>query len=216
MTYEKKFIENPILQYEIMKFLEKELDRADLAKIDIQRTPVVTRITLEVMNASRIIGKRSGFIHKLADTLRNRFDIKNPQISVVEVRVPSLEPRIIGRRAAKLLEMGKKPRAILHSLLHAIMSAGAMGAEIRISGAMTKGSRAKSLCVTAGFSPKAGEPARLVQEARVIAVTKFGTIGLLVRIVPPNTVFPGKKTMQIELPKVIKAAELISERNKTG
>ncbi|MFA5077637.1 MAG: KH domain-containing protein, partial [Candidatus Micrarchaeia archaeon] len=147
MVYEKKFIEEPILQYEIMKFLEKGLDRTDLANIDIQRTPVVTRITLEVMNPGKIIGRRGGVINQLTETLQREFNIKNPQISVVEVRHPGLEPRIMGRRAAKMLEMGKKARMVLHYLLREIMASGAIGAEIIVSGTMSRGSRAKRLSV---------------------------------------------------------------------
>ncbi|VVB98479.1 30S ribosomal protein S3 [uncultured archaeon] len=219
MTYEKKFIEEPILQYQIMKFLEKELDRTDLANIDIQRTPVVTRITLEVMNPGKIIGKKGGVINRLTETLQHEFNIKNPQISVVEVRNPSLEPRIVGRRAAKMLEMGKKARAVLHFLLRDIIAAGAIGAEIIVSGAMTKGARSKRLSVITGNIPKAGEPARLVREAHVISVTKYGAIGIFVRIVPPGTVFPDKKTpAPIEIPKVIRAAAPVTatpEKPKT-
>lgn len=207
MVYAKKFIQEPILQYEIMKFLEKELDRADVANIDIQRTPVVTRITLEVMNPGRIIGKRGGIINQLTEALQREFDMKNPQISVVEVRVPSLEPRLVGRKGAKMLEMGKKPRMVLHFLLRDIMSSGALGAEINIAGAMSKGSRAKSISAASGSIPKAGEPARLVREAHVTSITKFGAVGIFVRLVPPGTVFPGsKKSKEAELPKVIKAA----------
>lgn len=201
MVYEKKFIEDPILQYEIMKYLQKELDRTDLANIDIQRTPVVTRITLEVMNPGKLIGRKGGVINKLTETLQQEFNIKNPQISVVEVRNPSLEPRIVGRRAAKMLEMGKKARMVLHFLLRDIISAGAIGAEIIVSGAMTKGARSKRLSVITGFIPKAGEPARLVREAHVTSVTKYGAIGIFVRIVPPGTVFPDKVSTQAEAPK---------------
>ncbi len=212
MVYEKKFIEEPIVQYEIMKFLQKELDRTDLANIDIQRTPVVTRITLEVMNPGRIIGRRGGVINRLSEMLQQKFTIKNPQISVVEVAKPSLEPRIVGRRAAKMLEMGKKARMILHFLLRDIMAAGAIGAEITVSGAMSKGSRAKSMTAKTGFIPKAGEPARLVKEAHVTSVTKFGAIGIFVRIVPPGTQFPDKVNVEPELPKVIKAAAAPGEK----
>lgn len=212
MVYEKKFIEEPLLQYEIMKYLEKELDRTDLANIDIQRTPVVTRITIEVMNPGKIIGKRGGVINRLTDALQTEFKIKNPQISVVEVRNPALEPRIVGKRAVKMLEMGKKARAILHFLLRNAMDSGAIGAEMTISGAMSKGSRAKRMSVKAGIIPKAGEPARLVREAHVTSISKYGAIGIFVRIVPPGTVFPDKKSTQVEIPKVIKSAAPIEER----
>ncbi len=209
MVYEKKFIEDLIVQYEIMRFIQKELDRADVANIDIQRTPVVTRISLEVMNPGKIIGKRGGIINKLTETLQQDFKIKNPQISVVEVKNPSLEPRLVGRRAAKMLEMGKKARAILHFLVREVMSNGAIGAEIVLSGAMSKGSRAKSMNVITGFIPKAGEPARLVKEAHVTSVTKYGAIGIFVRIVPPGTVFPDKApAQQPELPKTLRPAAM--------
>ncbi len=215
MVYEKKFIEEPLLRYTIMKFLEKQLDRNNLANIDIQRTPIVTRITLELMNASRIIGRRSGIIHKLTETLQNEFNIKNPQISVAEVKNPALEPKIVGRRAVKMLEMGKKARSILHFLLREIISNGAKGAEIVISGAMSKGSRAKKMRVIAGLIPKAGELTRLVREAHVTSISKYGAIGIFVRIVSPETVFHDKANIQIELPKVIKAAQL-DENTKIG
>lgn len=213
MVYEKKFIQEPMLKYLIMRFLEKELDRTDLANIDIQRTPVVTRITLEVLNPARIIGRRGGVINRLTDTLQKEFNIINPQINVVEVRNPGLEPRIMGRRATKMLEMGKKARAVLHFLLREIMSAGAMGAEIKISGSMSKGSRSKNINVMAGLIPKAGEPVRLVREAHITSLTRFGAVGVFVRIVPPGTAFPDKKVVQIELPKVIKSAVLPEEKS---
>ena len=210
MVYERKFIEDPLLQYEIMKFLEKELDRVGLAGIDIQRTPVVTRISLEVMNPGKIIGRGGSVINRLTDTLKNEFNIQNPQISVVEVRTPSLEPRLVGKRAAKMIEMGKKVRSIIHFLIREIMGSGAIGSEIVISGAMSKGARAKRMRAAAGFIPKAGEYVRLVREAHVVSVTKYGAIGIFVRIVPPGTVFPDKvvEPEEIKLPKVIAAASL--------
>lgn len=215
MVYERKFIEDPLLQYQIMKYLEKELDRVGLAGIDIQRTPVVTRITLEVMNPGKIIGRGGSVINRLTDSLQKEFKIQNPQISVVEVRNPILEPRLVGKRAAKMVEMGKKVRSVLHFLLREIMTNGAIGAELIISGSMSKGSRSKRMRVAAGFIPKAGEVVRLVREAHVVSVTKYGVIGIFVRIVPPGTVFPDKAekaAAQIELPKVIAAASAVESR----
>jgi ribosomal protein S3 len=53
MAIESKFIDNPIEKHKVMKFLEVELDRAGVANIEIQRTPVVTRIAIEVLNPGR-------------------------------------------------------------------------------------------------------------------------------------------------------------------
>lgn len=207
MIYQEKLIEEPFSKYQVMKFLEKKLDRAGLANVDIQRTPLVTRITLEVTNPARIIGKKGRLINELTDTIKHEFKIENPQISVIEVREPFLEPRMVGKRASKYIEMGKKVRAVLHYLLREVIRAGALGAEIVASGKIgAKGARAKSLRVVAGYIPKAGEPARLIRVAHISANTRSGVIGILVRIVPPGTVFPDKQTTQVVLPKVIEAA----------
>lgn len=217
MIYQEKLIEEPFGKYQIMKFLEKKLDRAGLANVDIQRTPLVTRITLEVTNPARIIGKKGRLINELTDTIKAEFKIENPQISVIEVREPFLEPRMVAKRAGKYIEMGKKVRAVLHYLLREIIRAGALGAEIVASGKIgAKGARAKSLRVVAGYIPKAGEPARLIRVAHISANTRSGVIGILVRIVPPGTVFPDKKTTQVVLPKVIEAATDVERAQARG
>jgi small subunit ribosomal protein S3 len=216
MLYQEKLIEEPFSKYEVMKFLEKELDRAGLANVDIQRTPLVTRITLEVTNPARIIGRKGRLINELTETIKREFDIENPQISVVEVREPFLEPRMVAKKAGKYIEMGKKVRAVLHFMLREIIRAGALGAEICASGKIgAKGAKAKTLRVVAGYIPTAGEPARLVRVAHIHANTKSGVIGVLVRIVPPGTVFPDKKTTAVVLPKVIAAASDV-ERRRSG
>jgi len=212
MLYQEKLIEEQFNKYKVMKFLENKLDRAGLANVDMQRTPLVTRITLEVTNPARIIGKKGKLINELTETIKKEFKIENPQISVVEVREPFLEPRLVAKRAVKYIEMGKKIRAVLHYILREVIRAGALGAEIVAAGKIgAKGAKAKSLRVVAGYIPKAGEPARLVRVAHLNANTKSGVIGVLVRLVPPGTVFPDKKTIEVVLPKVIAAASEVSE-----
>lgn len=213
MLYQEKLIEEPFGKYQVMKYLEKKLDRAGLASVDIQRTPLVTRITLEVANPARIIGKKGRLINELTADIKKEFGIDNPQISVVEVRQEFLEPRMVGKRAAKYIEMGKKVRAVLHYMLREIIRAGALGAEIVAAGKIgAKGARAKSLRVSAGYIPKAGEPCRQIKVAHINANTRSGVIGVLVRIVPPGTVFPDKEAKDIVLPKVIEHAGAVDRR----
>lgn len=215
MGIEKKFVEESIIRYQVSKFLEAELDRAGFTHVDIQRTPMVTRIGVEVTNPGRVIGKKGKTIRELTDAIAKKFKIENPQISVSESKLPALEPRLVAKKVCRFIEMGKKPRAILHSSLRDIMSAGALGGEIVASGKLAaKGGRSKSLRVFAGYMPKAGEPARLVHHAHVTAYPKAGAIGVLVRIVMPGTKFPDKADGQeVQIPKLIsKAADVTSDR----
>jgi small subunit ribosomal protein S3 len=218
MVYEKKFIEEPISKYQVMKFLEKELDRAWLANVDIQRTPLVSRITIEVMNPGKVIGRKGRFINDLTEKIKTEFKIENPQISVVEVQNPSLEPRVVAKKAAKYIEMGKNVRSVIHFLIRDAIAHGALGAEIYVAGKIgAKGARSKSMRVSAGYIPSAGEPARLVREAHVNAVSKSGVIGVLARIVLPGTVFPDKKpTEVVPISKVVATAELTEQRAQAG
>ncbi len=215
MAVERKFIEDAIARYNVSKFLERELDRAGFSKVDIQRTPMVTRIAVEVTTPGKVIGRKGKTIRDLTDAVQQEFGIDNPQISVVDVRNADLEPRLVAKKVVKLIEMGKNIRRMLHAYLKMIMDSGAMGAEIVASGKIAaKGGRSKSLRVMAGFIPKSGEPSRLVNRAHVTAYPKSGAIGVLVRIVPPGTIFPDKAAgKKIELPKVISAAD-VSEAEK--
>ena len=209
---EGKFIEDAITRYRVSKFLETELDRAGFSRVEIQRTPMVTRIAVEVTNPGRVIGKRGKSIQDLTDAITREFKIENPQISVVESANQNLEPRLVAKKICRFIEMGKKIRAILHASLRDIMGAGALGAEIVASGKVAaKGGRSKRFRLMAGFIPKAGEPARLVAVSHVTAYPKSGAIGVLVRIVLPGTEFPDKVSgSKPELAKVIMAADDVS------
>jgi len=210
MIYSEKLIEEPFSKYKLVKYLEKKLDKAGLAGVEIQRTPMMTRITLMVLNPARIIGRQGRIINEITEAVKKEFKIENPQINVVEVQEQFLEPVLVGKKAARHIEMGKKIRAVLHFMLKEIMRAGAIGAEIVAAGKIgAKGARSKRLRVMAGYIPKAGEPMKLVKEAHINANTKSGVIGVLVRIVPPGTVFPDKTPEKIPLPKVIETAKEI-------
>jgi small subunit ribosomal protein S3 len=213
MGIEKKFIQDSMIKYLVSKFLEEELDKAGFVDVDIQRTPMLTRVNVIVTNPGRVIGKKGKTIKDLTDELSKRFNIENPQIVVSEASNPALEPRLIAKKIAKFIEMGKKPRVILHAALRDIMNAGALGGEIIAAGKLAaKGGRAKAFRVSAGYIPKAGEPTRLVKTARVTAYPKPGAIGITVSVVPPGTVFPDKKPVeQVEIPNIIKQAADIDE-----
>ncbi|MEM3372934.1 MAG: 30S ribosomal protein S3 [Candidatus Anstonellales archaeon] len=193
MGPETNFINEAILKYKIRKFLEKELERVGFSEVDIQRTPVLTRIIIKLQNPSKVTGKRAYRLAKVTQILRDEFGIDNPQIAVTSVQNPSLDPMLIARKAVKLIEMGKPIRNILQSLVEEVMSAGAQGVEIVASGKIVgKGGRAKSLRVSAGYVPKAGDITYSLKKALQVAYPKSGAIGVYVVIVTPDIIIPDK------------------------
>ncbi len=207
MVVERKFIDDAIVKIHISRYLEKVLSRAGFSRIEIQKTPLITRITVYVTNPGRVIGRGGQTIDALTETLRNKFKVENPQISVAEVRNPKLEPRLVAKYIANSLERGANARSLMHSTIRDIMLNGALGAEVVASGKLAaKGARAKNIKVRLGYLPKAGDVTNLVDEAKVAAYPKYGAIGITVRIVQPGTVFPDRVIKEVELPKNIAAA----------
>jgi small subunit ribosomal protein S3 len=206
MVVERKFIDDALVKTKVSTYLEKELSRAGFSRVEIQKTPVLTRITVYVTNPGRVIGRSGETINALTETLRRKFKVDNPQINVAEVRNPKLEPRLVAKYIANSLERNANARSILHNAIKDIMLNGALGAEIIAAGKLAaKGARAKSIKVRLGYLPKAGDATNLVDEAKVASYPKYGAIGITVRIVQPGTVFPDRVIKEVELPKNIAA-----------
>ena len=208
MVVERKFISDALVKLRISKYLEKSLSKAGFSRVEIQKTPVITRITVYVTNPGRVIGSGGQTINALTEEIKNRFHIQNPQISVAEVKNPKLEPRIIARYIANSLERGANPRSLLHSVLRDVIAEGALGAELIASGKLAaKGAKARTIKVRHGYIPKAGAVKNLVDEVHLTAYPKYGAIGVTVRIVQPGTVFPDREIKEVALAKSIAEAK---------
>ena len=204
MTIERKFIDNSIIKLNISRYLAKELQRAGFSRVEIQKTPVLTRITVYVLSPGKVIGKGGSTIDRLTETIRIRFKVENPQINVMEVENKMLEPMLVARDIAEKFERGLNARKVLQGALKTIIENGALGAEIIASGKLAaKGARGKSIRKSIGYIPKAGNVTELVREASATSYPKYGAIGVKVRIVPPGTVFPDRELKPLEIPKSI-------------
>ena len=191
---ERKFVEDFLIKAEISKYLENALSKAGFSDVDIQKTPMLTRITVWVTNPGRVIGRGGEAINTLTKASSERFKIENPQISVAEVSNPMLEPRLVARYIANALERGANARSLLHSVLEDIMKNGALGAELIATGKLAaKGAKSRQIKVTQGYMPKAGNVVKLIKETKLAAYPKYGAIGIVVRIAKPGTVFPQPK-----------------------
>lgn len=207
MVVERKFISDLLIKQKITKYMEKALARAGFSRVDIQKTPIITRITPYVTNPGRVIGRGGETIDSLTETLKKRFRLENPQINVAEVQNPKLEPRLVAKSIANSLERGINPRRLIHAAIKEVMENGALGAEIIVKGKLAaKGARARKMKVRLGYLPKSGDVTRLVDEAKIAAYPKYGAIGVTVRIVQPGTKFPDREIRKVELPKNIAAA----------
>ncbi len=180
----KRIVQQKIREFEIKKFLENELKRAEVGNIEINKTPLGIKLTVYVKKP-RLILSRRGELKRLAEILKEKYNLDNPFIEIKEEENPDLNPKIIAREIAVLLERGFNFRRVAYMMLNRIIQAGALGAEIELSGKLVS-ERAKSFKFTWGYLKKCGDPAyKYVRVAYDTALTKPGVIGIIVKILPP-------------------------------
>jgi small subunit ribosomal protein S3 len=149
-----------------------------------------TQIVLKAEKPGMVIGKGGKNIRKITTQLEERFNLEDPQIDVQEVDEPDLNARIVADRLANALERGWYFRKAGHTTIDRIMDAGALGAEIVLSGKVT-GARSRVEKFNRGYIKHNGEPAEdIVDHGQGVAVLKLGTIGVDVKIIPPNAKLP--------------------------
>lgn len=204
MTIERVFIQDAMIKYRISKYLNKELARAGFSRVEIQKTPVLTRITVYVLRPGLVIGRAGSTIDTLTDNIKKMFTVENPQISVVEVTNKMLEPLLVAKDIIFRLERGQNARKIIQQTLKSVIENGAIGAEIIVSGKLAaKGAKARQIKKSVGYIPKAGNVTELVLEGYAAAYPQYGAIGVKVRIVPAGTKFPDREVRKLEIPKAI-------------
>ena len=192
MSVVKHFIAESIKKTEINEFMQKKLERAGYGGVTISKTPLGTHIVICAMRPGLVIGRGGETIRELASILEEKFKVANPQISVSEIEIPELNAYVVASRVASALQRGVHFRRAGFWSLNQVMEAGALGAEIVISGKL-RTERARYEKFRAGYLVKCGDPSlKYMQKAEVHVQLKPGIFGVRVRIMPPDAVFPDK------------------------
>lgn len=186
----KTVMKNFYRNMELDEFLAKEISDAGYGGVDVQKTPMGTRITLHVTRPGLVIGRKGMGIRNLTEKLEKEFGLSNPQISVLEVEIPELNPRIVANRVSQLITRGTAFRRAALWSLNTVMNSGALGAEIVISGKL-RSERSHFEKYTMGVVPKSGETANtVVKEAVAHVLLKMGLYGIRIKIAYKDAVTP--------------------------
>jgi small subunit ribosomal protein S3 len=186
MNAVKNVIKSNYRNMELDEFLSQTLKDAGYGFADVQKTPIGTRITLYVTRPGLVIGRKGTGIKDLTAKLEQKFGLNSPQISVMEVSVPELNPKIMCNRIAQLIERGTAFRRAALWTINTVMNAGALGVEVSISGKL-RSERAHFEKHSAGIIPKSGDVAsRVVNTGITHVLTKMGLMGVQLRIALKN------------------------------
>jgi small subunit ribosomal protein S3 len=214
MSIVKHFVTESIKRTEIDEFLQKKLEKAGYGGVSISKTPLGTHIVVYAMRPGLVIGRGGETIRELATILEEKFKLPNPQISVSEIEVPELNAYVVASRITAALQRGVHFRRAGFWALNQVMEAGALGAEIIISGKL-RTERARHEKFRAGYLPRCGEPAiKYMRKSEVHVQLKPGIFGVKVRIMPPDAEFPDKIQIIEAPPPEEKTEETIEKTEK--
>jgi len=189
---ERQIVAQKKKEYQIQEMIAKNVKGSGYSHTKLQRTPLGEKIIIHAARPGLIVGRKGQNITKLTKILKNSFELENPQIEISEIENIHLNAEVVAGKIAESLERFGTARfkGIMHKTMEEVMSAGALGIEIVISGKIP-GARAKSWHVYSGYLKKCGDIAIYgVNKAKVRAVIKTGVIGIKVSIMPPDIKLP--------------------------
>jgi len=195
-------------EFSVKEYIKNSIGKGKVSKVKIEYTPVGEKIVVSTNKPGLVIGRKGEKIGELTRTLKTRFKLGNPHIEIDEITEPEFDAQIMADEIALGLERfgPLKFKVLAYRTLQKIISAGALGVEIRLSGKLP-GSRAKTWRFAQGYLKKTGDSAKVVDRAQSKAQTKPGTVGVKVSILSPYAILKDKVRIDEKLIENLKNNE---------
>jgi len=203
-------------EFSIREYVKKSLGKGKISQVKIEYAPIGEKIIISTSKPGLIIGRGGEKIDELTRILKKRFKLENPHIEIDEIKKPEFNAQIMADDIALSLERfgPLKFKVTAYRTLQKIMEAGALGAEIRLSGKLPS-SRARTWRFAQGYLKKTGDPAKVVDRAQAMAQTKPGVVGVKVSILSPEAILIDRININEELlGKIQKNIEMEEEPKK--
>lgn len=205
---ERQIIAQKLKEKQIEDFIFSFLGRLSCSHIKMQRTPLGEKITVYTSKPGLIVGKKGANIKNLTVSLKTKFNLENPQIEVGEITNPALDATSVAKNLMSGLQRfgPKRFKAMAYKALDDSMKAGATGIEIVISGRGVPGERAKSWRFSTGYLKKSGDIGYNHMDIAIEGCNlQSGTVGIKVKILPPDVQLPDDITFKEDKKEEMKA-----------
>ena len=188
---DKDYAKNLANDLAIRKFLDKQLARAAVSKIEIERAGDKIKIIVTTARPGVVIGKKG------ADSLRKKLEkVANGPVSieVVEVKRPELDAALIAQSVAEQLEGRVAFRRAMRKAVQSARKSGAKGIRIQCSGRLGGAEMSRREWYREGRVPLHTLRAK-IDYGFATAATTMGSIGVQVWVYH-GEVLPGQKAPQ--------------------
>ena len=202
---ERKTVKFKKDEFEVKEHIKKSLGKGKVSRVKIEYTPVGEKIIISTNKPGLVIGRGGEKIAELTNILKNKFKLENPHVEIDEITQPEFDAQLVADEIALSLERfgPLKFKVVAYKMLQKIMNAGALGAEIRLSGKLP-GARAKTWRFAQGYLKKTGNEAKIVDRAKAIAQTKPGIVGVKVSILSPHAILKDRINIDEKLLEKLK------------
>jgi len=176
-------------EFSMREKIKEEIGKGKVSRVKIEYAPIGERIIISTSKPGLIIGRGGERIEQLTDMIRKKFKLENPHLEIDEIKNPEFDAQLIADELALGLERfgPLKFKVLAYKALQRIMKAGALGAELRLTGKLPS-ARSKSWRFAQGYLKKTGDTANAVDRVQSIAHTKPGVVGVKVSILHPDAV----------------------------
>lgn len=181
------FLNNDV---KIRRFIEKKLKEASVSSILIERNAAKTEVIINTAKPGVVIGHGGEEIEKIRKELV-KLTNENIQVSIMEVKNPSIVAALVAEDIAKQIENRVSFRIAQKRAIRNTMKSGAKGIKTAVSGRLGGADMARTEGYTEGMIPLHTLRAD-VDYAHKEANTTFGKIGVKVWIYK-GEILPEKK-----------------------
>ena len=190
---DKNYATNLANDLEIREFLNKQLSRAAVSKVEIERAGDKIKVIVTTARPGVVIGKKGAEIDALRKKLE-KIAIGPVNIEVVEVKRPELDANLIAQSVAEQLEGRVAFRRAMRKAVQSARKSGAKGIRIQCSGRLGGAEMSRREWYREGRVPLHTLRAK-IDYGFCTANTTMGAIGIQVWVYH-GEVLPGQKAPQ--------------------
>ena len=190
---DKDYAKNLANDLAIRKFLDKQLVRAAVSKVEIERAGDKIKIIVTTARPGVVIGKKGAEI----DSLRKKLEkVANGPVTieVIEVKRPELDAALIAQSVAEQLEGRVAFRRAMRKAVQSARKSGAKGIRIQCAGRLGGAEMSRREWYREGRVPLHTLRAK-IDYGFTTAATTMGSIGVQVWVYH-GEVLPGQKAPQ--------------------
>ena len=175
---EKQYTELLHEDIAIRNLVEQELQRAGVARIELERSANKVDVTLHTAKPGIVIGKQGANVERIRGLIEKKVG-KKVNLRIEEIKVPETNARLIAESIAEQIQRRVAYRRAMKHAIQQAMRRGAKGVKIKMSGRLGGAEISRTVTEMEGRVPLHTIRAD-IEFSTVHAHTTYGRIGVKV------------------------------------